>query len=87
MIRFALLAIIMLSPALVHAQTPPASAPLQPPLDTRGTADDQKACDNDARKLCRDVLSQGDFAVLGCLQQNRQKLTRSCQGVLTKYGQ
>jgi Cysteine rich repeat len=64
---------------------------LQPPspsqLDSRGTPDDQKACERDAQRHCREVLSDGDFAVLGCLRENRAKLTRACQGVLTKYGQ
>ena len=91
--QVALLAALMLfptgalAPTIASAQTPPQSTPLQPSTDTRGTADDQRACEGDARKLCRTVLSDGDFAVLGCLQQNRQKLTRACQAVLTKYGQ
>ena len=84
--RFALLATLMLWSAMAHAQTlsPPAS-PAQ--LDSRGTADDQKACDRDAQRHCREILSDGDFAVLGCLRENRTKLTRACQAVLTKYGQ
>jgi Cysteine rich repeat len=83
---FALLAVLMLWSASAQAQTtPPPAAPAQ--LDTRGTAEDQKACDRDAQRHCREVLSGGDFAVLGCLRENRTKLSRACQGVLTKYGQ
>jgi hypothetical protein len=84
MIRFALLVALLMWSAPTRAQTPP---PASPQLDTRGTAEDQKACDRDAQKLCRLVLSDGDFAVLGCLRENRVKLSRACQAVLTKYGQ
>jgi hypothetical protein len=80
---FTLLAILALCSATAQAQT---TAPA-PALDNRGTAEDQKACDKDAQRLCRPVLSDGDFAVLGCLRENRVKLSRACQGVLTKYGQ
>ena len=82
---FTLLALLMLWSAAAQAQTAP--PPAAPALDNRGTAEDQKACDKDAQRLCRPVLSDGDFAVLGCLRENRVKLSRACQGVLTKYGQ
>jgi hypothetical protein len=86
MTRFALLASLMLWSATAYAQTPSPPASAQQ-LDNRGTAEDQKACDRDAQRHCREVLSNGDFAVLGCLRENRTRLTRACQGVLTKYGQ
>ena len=53
---------------------------------SQGTPDDQKACSKDATRFCRQVLGD-DFAVLACFQQNRAKLSRSCQAVLQKYGQ
>lgn len=71
----------------------PASAQAQqqqqgfPPLiDTRGTPEDQKACERDAVKLCKPVLGD-DFAVLRCFQENREKLAPACRAVLVKYGQ
>lgn len=72
------------------AQAPgrsPFPLPLPLPIDTRGTADDQKACHKDAQKLCRSVLDQGDFAVLQCFQSQRAKLSVPCREVLAKYGQ
>ena len=86
MTRLALLATLLLWPATGQAQSTPPLAPPQQ-LDSRGTAEDQKACDRDAQRHCREVLSDGDFAVLACLRDNRAKLSRACQGVLTKYGQ
>lgn len=53
---------------------------------TQGTPEDQKACSKDATRFCRQVLGD-DMQVLACFQQNRPKLSRSCQAVLQKYGQ
>jgi hypothetical protein len=58
----------------------------RPGLDNRGSAAEQKACRGDARRLCRSVLQDGDFAVLTCLRENRAKLSGSCREVLAKYG-
>jgi cysteine rich repeat protein len=67
---------------------PQASRPqFRPGLDNRGTTDDQKACRGDARRHCRDVLSQGDMAVLGCLREHRSRISEGCRAVLTRYGQ
>jgi hypothetical protein len=32
-------------------------------------------------------MDQGDMVVLGCLQQNRSKLSKACSKVLTDNGQ
>jgi hypothetical protein len=72
------------------AQSPgrsPLALPLPLPINTRGTPDDQKACQSDAKKLCRSVLTEGDFAVLQCFQSQRAKLSAPCRAVLAKYGQ
>ena len=52
-----------------------------------GTPEEQRACSTNVRAFCRPVLSQGDFAVLACLQQHRHKLSPSCRKVLTDHGQ
>jgi hypothetical protein len=52
-----------------------------------GTPEEQKACARDVQKFCRPVIDQGDFVILGCLQQNRPKLTAACNQVLTSHGQ
>jgi hypothetical protein len=77
--------VLLFSAEIAYSQ---ASRPqFRPGLDARGTSDDQKACGGDARRHCRDVLSQGDFAVLGCLRENRSKLSERCRAVLTRHGQ
>lgn len=52
-----------------------------------GTPDEQKACAHDVQKFCRPLMDQSDLVVLSCLQQNRPKLTKACDAVLTNHGQ
>ena len=52
-----------------------------------GTAEEQKACAHDVQKYCRAVMNENDLTVLNCLQQNRAKLTKSCDQVLVNHGQ
>jgi hypothetical protein len=52
-----------------------------------GTEQERRACAGSAQRYCRATLDQGDFAVLGCLQQNRAKLTAACRKVLADHGQ
>jgi len=50
-----------------------------------GTPQEQQACSRDASRLCRKQLGD-DNAVQGCLQQNRAKLSASCQKVFQSHG-
>ena len=52
-----------------------------------GTPEEQKACAHDVQKYCRTVMNDSDLVVLSCLQQNREKLTKSCDKVLKEHGQ
>jgi hypothetical protein len=52
-----------------------------------GTEQEQRACAGNVQRYCRPILDQGDFAVLACLQQHREKLTAPCRKVLTDHGQ
>ena len=52
-----------------------------------GTPQEQAACSRDAQRFCREVISQGDMAVLACFQQNRAKISRACDAVLRSHGQ
>ena len=45
------------------------------------------ACARDVSRHCRAVMSNGDSAVLACLQQHRAKLSKACDKVLTEHGQ
>jgi Cysteine rich repeat len=46
----------------------------------------QDACARDVSRHCRAVMNDGDAVVLACLQQNRARLSRACQKVLTDHG-
>jgi hypothetical protein len=46
-----------------------------------------RACGKDAQRLCRNVLNQGDTAVLQCFQSNKNKLSPPCAKFLRDVGQ
>ena len=45
------------------------------------------ACARDVARFCRPVMNNGDQAVLACLKQNRTRLSKACDKVLTEHGQ
>jgi Cysteine rich repeat len=47
----------------------------------------QDACARDVTRYCRAVMNNGDGAVLACLKQNRARLSKACEKVLTDHGQ
>jgi len=50
-----------------------------------GTPQEQQACTRDAQRFCRKQLGD-DSAVQQCLQQNRTRLSRTCQNVFQSHG-
>ncbi|NVN88363.1 MAG: hypothetical protein HXX15_19970 [Rhodopseudomonas sp.] len=44
-------------------------------------------CARDVSRFCRALMDQGDMVILGCLQQNRAKLSKTCAKVLVDHGQ
>jgi hypothetical protein len=52
-----------------------------------GTPEEQAACSRDVQRYCRQVIDQGDFTILACLQQNRAKISKACDQVLKNHGQ
>jgi hypothetical protein len=50
-----------------------------------GSPQEQQACSRDASRFCRKVLGD-DGAVQACLQQNRNRLSASCQRVFRDHG-
>jgi hypothetical protein len=44
-------------------------------------------CARDVARHCRAVMNDGDSAVLACLKQNRARLSKTCEKVLTDHGQ
>jgi hypothetical protein len=45
------------------------------------------ACARDVSRFCRAHMQDGDQVVLACLKQNRARLSKACQQVLTSHGQ
>ena len=45
------------------------------------------ACARDVARHCRAVMNDGDQVVLACLKQNRARLSRACEKILTEHGQ
>jgi hypothetical protein len=45
------------------------------------------ACARDVSRFCRAQINDGDQVVLACLKQNRAKLSKACEKVLTEHGQ
>jgi hypothetical protein len=52
-----------------------------------GTEQEQKACARDVTKFCRPLMDQGDLVILGCLKENRPKISAACNEVLVSHGQ
>jgi hypothetical protein len=46
----------------------------------------QDACARDVSRFCRAQMNDGDMVVLACLQQNRARISKACQQVLTSHG-
>jgi len=46
----------------------------------------QDACARDVSRFCRAHMNEGDMVVLSCLQQNRARISKACQAVLTSHG-
>ena len=45
------------------------------------------ACARDVSRFCRAHMQEGDQVVLACLKQNRGRLSKACQQVLSDHGQ
>jgi Cysteine rich repeat len=45
------------------------------------------ACARDVSRFCRAYMNSGDQVVLACLKQNRARLSKACDKVLTEHGQ
>lgn len=44
------------------------------------------ACARDVARFCRAQMNDGDQVVLGCLQQNRSRISRACAKTLADHG-
>lgn len=73
-LSIAVCASVMIAPRSGYAQD-----------DVRARGD--RACNTDAKKLCKKFFGQGDMVMLSCFQQNKLRLTRTCHKFLTDVGQ
>jgi hypothetical protein len=46
-----------------------------------------RACGGDSKRMCSALFPQGDMAVLGCLQQNKKRLSGACRKFLVGINQ
>ncbi len=47
----------------------------------------QDACARDVSRFCRAHINDDDTVILACLKQNRTRLSKACEKVLTDNGQ
>ena len=47
----------------------------------------QSACARDVSRFCRAKMNDGDMVVLGCLKENRSKLSKACSKMLADNNQ
>lgn len=88
MLRTAALTTALLLASAAQAQMPPQPPPPRLPFQmpaNPGTDRERDACHPDVMKFCRDAVPD-QFRVLGCLQQNRTRLSNACRGVLSGHG-
>lgn len=50
------------------------------------TPEQERACKGDATRHCRKVMKDGDDAILQCLKDVRDKLSKRCREVLESSG-
>jgi hypothetical protein len=78
------LVLLLASGSIALAQFPP-----QPPPPSLGSEQERAACRPDVLKFCQaEVATNQDdvFAILGCLQRNRTRISPACQHVLSDNG-
>jgi hypothetical protein len=82
----AVAALLVFSPAgVASAQQQPAPFPLPFPDLLKGTPQEEAACAPDSSRFCR-RFEPDALQVLGCLQQNRTRISQACQQVLRNRG-
>jgi len=82
----AVFAVILVFGAAGAAFAQQQPAPLPPfPNMMQGTPEEERACAPDSAKFCQ-RFEPDPLQVLGCLQQNRARLSKSCQTVLRNRG-
>ncbi len=76
-------AFLMLAPVGAQAQQQQMQSPF--PDMMKGTPQEQAACAPDSTRFCK-RFEPDSMQVLGCLQQNRERISKACQQVLRNRG-
>jgi hypothetical protein len=84
------IALVLVAGPVALAQLPPQPPPVKGTLG-QGTDQERAACHPDVMRFCKTLVHDDGnddvFAILGCLQSNRTKISGSCQQVLASHGQ
>jgi hypothetical protein len=93
MVRISVLAIAFALAAGASAlaqQFPAQPPPVSGPAGMQGTDQERVACHPDVTKFCQTQLQVNPndvLGILGCLRENKPKISRACQDVLASHGQ
>jgi hypothetical protein len=79
----AIAAFLVLAPVGAQAQQQQMPSPF--PDMMKGTPQEQAACAPDSTRFCQ-RFEPDSMQVLGCLQQNRERISKACQQVLRNRG-
>jgi hypothetical protein len=81
--------VLFVGPAAI-AQLPPQPPPVKNQLG-QGNDQERAACHPDVMRFCKTLVREDGnddvFAILGCLQSNRPKISPACNTVLASHGQ
>lgn len=77
--------LVLGSAGAAFAQQQPAPVPFPFPNMMQGTPEEEAACAPDSAKFCK-RFEPDQLQVLGCLQQNRVRISKACQTVLRNRG-
>jgi hypothetical protein len=83
------LALLVCSASAALAQFPPQPTAPKCPGPVQGSAQDRAACQPDVVGFCQTELRTDEcdvFAILGCLQRNRARISAACRHVLESNG-
>lgn len=84
------IAVLLTAGTVVLAQLPPQPPPVANPLG-QGNDQERAACHPDVMRFCRQLVKDNQdadvFAILGCLQTNRSRISGACREVLADHGQ
>jgi hypothetical protein len=85
------IALLFVAGPAALAQLPPQPPPVQGMSINQGNDQERAACHPDVMRFCKTLVhedGQDDvFAILGCLQSHRSKISGPCQQVLASHGQ